>query len=269
MVGASLFLLAASDARAKEILRVSGTGAGLGTMRRLGAAFQERNPGVRVEVLPSVGTSGAFKAVADGALDIGLGARPPLPAERALGLSVVPYARTPFVLAAGPRSGIGGLTEAEAVRIYSGEMERWPGGERVRLVLRPRGDADTLILRDISPAMAAAVDAAMARQGMLVAPTNQRCHEFLLRTPGAVGPSTLAQILTEQVALEPLPWNGVPPTLENLASGAYPLEKKLYLVVRASPRPPVRRFLAFLASPEARVLIEQTGNLAVPLPPSE
>lgn len=263
---AGALLFAAPGVRAEGVLRVSGTGTALGTMRRLGAAFEMANPGARVEILPSVGSSGAYRAVADGALDVGISGRPPRPAERAGGVRTMAYARTPFVFAVGPRSDVKGITVDEAVRIYRGELQRWPDGERVRLVLRPRHDVDTIILRSISAEMSAAVDVALSREGMLVAATNQQCDEILLRTPGAIGPTSLTQVVVEGGVLVPLAWNGVPPTLENLASGAYPLEKTLYLVVRKSPEPAVRRFLGFLSSREARTLIERTGNIAVPLP---
>jgi len=42
--------------------------------------------------------------------------------------------------------------------------------------------------------------------------------------------------------------------------------RHLLLVVRAPPSPEVRRFLAFLASLAAARILEETGNLAVPLP---
>jgi ABC-type phosphate transport system substrate-binding protein len=61
----------------------------------------------------------------------------------------------------------------------------------------------------------------------------------------------------------------VAPTLENLASGAYPLRKTLYLVIKAPASAPVRRFVAFLASREARRILEQTGNAPLSLPPLE
>jgi phosphate transport system substrate-binding protein len=257
------------DARADEPLRASGTGSALGAMRRLAEAFARASPGDVLGVLPSLGSSGAIKAVAHGALDLGFLGRDLEPQEKALGLVALPYARTPFVFVAGPRSGVSGITDADAVRIYRGEVATWPGGERVRLILRPKMDADNILLRAISPAMAAAVDASFSHEGMLMAATNQECDEMAARTPGALAPSSLTQILAEREKLEPLAWNGVAPTLANLASGAYPLEKRLQIVVRASPRPAVRRFLAFLGSPRARKILEDTGNLPLALPPLE
>jgi phosphate transport system substrate-binding protein len=253
--------------RADDVLRATGTGTALGAMRRISAAFERENPGHRLQLLPSLGSSGALKAVADGAIDVALSGRALGADERARGIQEIPYARTPFVFAAGPRTEVTGITADEAARIYRGDMLHWPNGERVRLVLRPRSDVDSSLVAAISPEMAAALEVALARDGMLTAATNQDCHRVLARTPGSIGPSSLTQILTEDPALTPLAWNGVAPTLENLASGRYPLQKTLLLVVRSPPSPEVRRFLAFLASPAAARILEETGNLAVPLPP--
>lgn len=263
------FLLPAPGVGAQEVLRVGGTGSALGTMRRLSGAFESKNPGHRLAVLPSVGSTGAISAVANGALDVGLSARPIEPEERALGLTALPYARTPLLFAAGPRAGVREITTGELVRIYRGELKTWPNGERVRLVMRPRTDVDSALLRAISPEMAAAVDVAFTREGLLVAITNQECDEILARTPGAIGPSSLAEITIDEPSLVPLTLNGVAPTLPNLASGAYPLAKTLFAVSRASPSPPVRQFLEFLASPEARQILEQTGNLPLSPPPPD
>jgi phosphate transport system substrate-binding protein len=258
--------LAPTAPGADGVVRATGTGTALGAMRRLAPAFEKANPGHRLQLLPSLGSSGALKALADGAIDMALSGRPIKPDEQALGLVAVPYARTPFAFVVGPRAGVTGITAAEAARIYSGAQERWPNGERVRLVLRPRVDMDTGIVAAISAEMAAAVDVAMARDGMLMAATNQDCHEIVVQTPGSIGPSSLTQIMTEDPGLVPLTWNGVAPTLRNLASGQYPLQKTLFLAVRAPPTAAVRCFLSFLASPEAARILEATGNLPLPIP---
>lgn len=267
LLGVVLALPAGS--RAEELLRVSGTGTALGTMRRLGEAYAKANPASQIKVLTSVGSGGAFRAVAEGALELGISARPLKSEEYGLGLVALPYARTPFLFAAGPRSGATNLTPAEVVRIFRGEVTRWPNGERLRLVLRPRTDADTQILSAVSREIASAVEAAHGREGMLLAVTNQECNEILVRTPGALGLSSLAQVRTEGLQLALLSWNGVAPTVENLASGAYPLEKTLYLVIKAPAKAPIRRFVAFLASPAGRRILQEAGNLPLPLPPLE
>ena len=264
-MGALLFGPAPGAAR--ELLRVSGTGTALGTFRQLIPAFERVNPGVTVKLLPSVGSSGAIQAVAEGALDLGVSGRPLAPREQARGLVAMAYARTPFVFAAGPRVSATGLEAAQLVRIYRGEVTTWPDGERVRLVLRPRTDVDTVFIRAISPELDAAMEVALGREGLVLAATNQDCNEALARTPGSVGPTTLSQLLTESHSLRPLDWNGVTPTIVNLTSGAYPLGKTLWVVSRSVPPAAVTRFIAFLGSQEANRILERTGNLPVPPPP--
>ena len=261
---AAILLFACADVRAEQQLRISGTGTALGTLRLLAHAFEKGNPDLRVRVLPSVGSSGAISAVADGALDVAIAGRALRAPEKARGLVAIRYARTPFVLGVGPRAGVSGVTAEELARIYRGERTTWPSGERVRLILRPQTDVDDEILRAISPELASAVEAAHRREGLLVAVTNQECNEALARTPGSIGPTSLTQILTEEASIVPLAWNGVAPTVANIASGAYPLVKTLAAVVRAPPSPSVRRFLDFLGSPEARGILERTGNLPLP-----
>jgi phosphate transport system substrate-binding protein len=263
---AAALLASGTAARAEEVVRASGTGSALGSLRRLGAAFEEAHPGHRLRVLPSVGSSGALQAVAQGALDVGVSGRALRPAERALGLAVTPYARTPLVFAVGPRTRATGITTGEVVRILRGELRRWSGGELLRMVMRSAGDVDTQLLRAVSAEMAAAVDLALSREGALVADTNQECNALIARTPGAVGLSSLTQILTEDRPVTALAWNGVAPTLANLASGAYPLAKPLFVVTRASPPPPVRHFLSFLKSPRARAILEASGSVPVLAP---
>ncbi len=250
-----------------EPLRLSGTGSSLGALRLLAEAFEKANPGQAVRIFPSVGSSGAIKAVADGALDIGISGRPLHPAEQASGLLALPYARTPFVFAVGSRVGAPGITAVELARIYRGEASAWPDGERIRLVLRPRTDVDTLYVRSLSPELDAAMEVALGREGMLMAATNQDCNDALSHIPGSLGPSTLTQLLTENRPIRALAWNGVAPTLEHLASGAYPLSKPLLLVVRTGPSAAVRRFIAFLGTPVAAGILERTGNLPLALPP--
>ena len=177
------------------------------------------------------------------------------------------FARTPFAFVVNARTDVSGVTSEEIVRIYRGEATRWPNGERVRLVLRPASDADTQLLRSISPEMSLAVGVAQARPGMLMAITNNECNEMVERTSGAIGPTSLLQVRAEAHALRLLAWNGVRPDLEALASGKYPLAKPLFLVIRRSPPPAVRGFVEYLASPAAREILTSLGAQALPFPP--
>lgn len=60
-----------SSVLAGEEIKIGGAGSALGSMKMLGAAFEKKHPGVKVVVLPSLGSIGGIKAVSKGALDNG------------------------------------------------------------------------------------------------------------------------------------------------------------------------------------------------------
>jgi phosphate transport system substrate-binding protein len=51
------------------VITIGGTGAALGTMRVLTAEFGKSSPDIQIRIVPSLGSSGAVKAVLDGAID--------------------------------------------------------------------------------------------------------------------------------------------------------------------------------------------------------
>ena len=56
---------------AQSVVRVSGTGSGIGGMRLLGQAFMQANPAVRIEVQPALGSTGGISALMAGHIELG------------------------------------------------------------------------------------------------------------------------------------------------------------------------------------------------------
>lgn len=257
---AALGLLAVLPAQAAEELRIGGTGTSLGAMQRLGQAFTAARPDVHVTVLPSMGSGGGIKAAIAGQLQIGLSARPLSSAETAAGATATEYGRTPFVFATALRRPINGVTSAQLVEFYTGQVEQWPDGARVRLVMRPVGDADSELIKTLSPAMAQAKGLAEQRKGMAFAVTDQEAADSIEKIPGAIGTTTLAQIITEQRPLRALTLDGIVPDIRSIADGRYPLHKALYLVTGPQVTPATEAFIGFLRSPAGRDILRQTGH---------
>ena len=160
---------AADDAK----LKIGGTGTTLQTMRLLAAAFEKANPDVHVTVLSSLGSTGGIKAALADAIDVAVSARPLSDDERARGAIAIEYGRAPLVLAVAQATGATTITTAQLLEIYAGKPVLWPDGDQVRVVLRPAADVNTLILKGISPQMAAVITSAEKRPGMLFALTDQ------------------------------------------------------------------------------------------------
>ncbi len=258
-------LLAASALRAGDrtvTIRVGGTGCALGGIIAVARAFEEKNPGIRIKVLSSLGSGGGIKALFAGAVDIALSARPLTDAERTQGAEAIEYARTPLVFVTSKKMDNVALSLDEVAAIYRGDKQRWPDGTPIRVILRPETDADMMYLRALSPAMGEAVLHALQRGGMPVASTDQDNADLLGSIRGAFGACTIAQIESERRQLRPHTLDGVAPTLANLAAGTYPYSKTFFAIAwHASPAS--RRFLQFLRSPEGSAILRRTGHLVV------
>lgn len=243
-------------------VRIGGTGGALGTVRVLAEAYRRRDPAAAAALLllPNLGTSGGIAAVLEGAADIALAARPPTDAERVAGARHTPYARTPFAFATGAGGAVRAVALDDVVRIYAGELAKWPGGAPIRIVRRPARDSDTLTLEAVSPAMARAVAAAGRRPGLVTAGNDQDNADALEAVQGSFGAITLAQFLSEERRLALLALDGVEPTPAAVAAGRYPLAKTFCFVTRAEPAPAVAAFMAFVAGPEGGAVLAGLGQ---------
>jgi phosphate transport system substrate-binding protein len=260
---AVIVLLPFPSVAEEVILRIGGTGTSLGTMKVLAGAFEKSHPPIKVVVMPSLGSGGAIRAVSKGSLAVGLISRALTDEERHMSLSMTEYAKTPFVPVVQSNINITDVSTAELEKMYRGETQTWPNGERIRLVVRPQADADTTLMRKISPGMDRAIDIAWSRDGMLRATTDQDNTDMLEKTPGAFGFSTLTQMLTEKSRLKMLSLNGIRPSLSALAQGSYPLAKTLAMITVKDPSPPVRKFRDFVLSPEGLAILDKTGNIPI------
>jgi phosphate transport system substrate-binding protein len=246
----------------KETVRIGGTGSSTGIMQVLGDAYSRNNPGIRLTVIPGMGTTGSLAALAAGKLDIAFVPRPLKTEESTRGLAATEFARTPFVIAVKRDHPVSAITLDELARYYAAPNPTWPDGARVRVVMRPAEDSDSERLRAISPAIAAAVDQAMQRPGMIIAATDQDTADILQRTPGALSTLTLGLILAERRPLKALAIDGRKPSLAALESGSYPYAKTLYAFTAAGTGSAAKRFLAFAHSDAGTAILRQHGFLA-------
>lgn len=264
-IGALFVLALALGAQAAEPIRISGTGAAVGAMERLAAEFRKSHPQARFAPVEAIGSPGAVRAVLAGALDIAVISRPLKDSERAAGAQAIEYARTPFVIAVSVKLPVNAVSRTELARIYDGDLQTWPGGTRVRPVLRDPEDTDTLMVSSFAPEIGAAMQKALRRPGMLIANTDREAADIVERVVGAIAPSTLGLIQSEARALRVLALDGVTPSLETLESGAWPHHKRLYMASGAKGfTPQAARFVEFVGSPKGRALLRHTGHLVPP-----
>ena len=250
-----------TPAHAETVVRIGGTGSALGTIKLLAGAYERSHPGVRIQILPSLGITGGIKALLSGSLDLALASRPLTATEQHQGAVGVEYARSPFIFISNAKTSKKDLSSMELENIYAHPAAKWPDGSRIRLVLRPDKDLSTQIVRSISPAMDQAVTLAMARPGMIMGITDQEATDIITRTPGALGGSTLCEIISENRSVNILSFNGVQPSVKTIADKTYPLFKQFLIVTTAKSPSAARYFAEFIRSPAAAAILLKSGNL--------
>ncbi|MFA7404548.1 MAG: substrate-binding domain-containing protein [Pelobacteraceae bacterium] len=252
-----------ATATAETVITIGGTGSALGTMKQIVKEYENSHPGIRIRILPSLGSTAGIKAVLGGGIDLALASRPLTPSERQLGAVQVVYAKSPFVFITNLRVTKKDISTRELENIYHNPTARWADGSRIRLILRPEKDIDTTLIRHLSPAMDKAVTAAHARSGMILAVTDQESTDALARTPGALGSATLCEIISENRPVNVLSFNGVKPGSKTMADNSYPLVKSFYLVTTPKTPPEARQFAEFVRSPVAGRILTKTGSMVV------
>ena len=212
-VGATIATLLSGSIACADTLRIGGTGAALGGMSVLAEAYEARNPGSTIVVLPSLGSSGGIKALVAQAIDLSVSARPLKDKEIAAGAVAKVYARTQLVFATTRGTEATGVTTEQLEQIYTGTTTQWPDGGIIRLVMRPAAESDTRILRGLSAALDHAVGLALERPGLVSATNDQDNAEMLERLEGSLGMIAMGQIKTERRRLKVLMLDGQDPNL--------------------------------------------------------
>lgn len=259
---ASLWMAAVAGTALAEEVKIGGSGAPTLALEPVAQAFHKRHPDLRPVLISTLGTRGGLRAAAEGAIAVAVASRELSAGEAASGLVQTEFARTPFVFATSAKSKVTRITLKEVVDIYDGKTPTWADGTSLRLVLRPEGDSETMLLRSISEELRRASIAASKRPGMVMAITDGDAAESLEKIPGAFGTITLSQILGERRAIRPLVLDGVEPSVKNAMAGRYRLHKRFHLVVREPPGAAARAFVDFVRSPAAQALLSRTGHWA-------
>jgi phosphate transport system substrate-binding protein len=245
-----------------EVLRIGGAGAGLGTMKLLAEAFEKSHPGTKIIVVPSLGSAGGIKSLVHGQLDIALTVRALKADEQKPGIVSMEYARTPFIFAVNKNVKKNDITTRELELIYKRQQLKWPDGSQIRLVLRPKNDASTMIIQNISKGLEQALDELSTHPEMIMGVTDQEAADAIEKVPGSLGEVSLSQISTENISVKLLTFNGVKPTIDNLVKGNYKIFKPLNLVTNQNASSAiVKEFIQFISSANGRSILSKSGNL--------
>jgi phosphate transport system substrate-binding protein len=256
---AALSFALATAAQAESI-RAGGTGGATELLRQLLSKFASAES--PFEVVPSLGTTGGIRALADGKLDIAVSGRQLKEEEKARGLKSEFTVRTPHVLVTSYSKPVN-LKRSEVPSFYRNADAAWPDGTRIRIALRPKSDSENEALFESFPGMELALKELRTRPDLPIAATDQDNADWAEKSAASLVSTTYTQVKLEKRKLQLIKIDDVEPTLENLENGTYPIEKKLYFIVAENPKPQVAKFMEFLRSAAGAQALREAGVVAV------
>jgi phosphate transport system substrate-binding protein len=250
-----------SGRRNDGVIRITGSGSNLPTTRALASAFADDGR-PRPVVHPSIGSGGGIRALLDGVIDIALISRPLAGRERDLGLVAVPYARMPVVVAVNGDVPDREIPARDLVGIFGAQRRMWSDGSRIVVLQREQGDSSHGAVAAVVPGFAEANEAAYHDGRWRVLYHDTAMRDALVSTEGALGLHGSGD-LPDDGRFRALVIDGVEPSAENVASGAYPFTKELSFVTRGTPKGAAAELIDLAHSPRGQRIIIGLG--AVPL----
>lgn len=258
-VGAAALLAPWTASAAADVLRIGGTGGATALLMHLSKPFAQTT-GIAIEVIPSLGSGGAIKAVAAGALDVAITGRTLSAAELGSGLAEVASIRTPFVYATSHHGPVS-MSEGEIVGAFAVSAATWPDGAPIKLILRPRVEDDNGIAASLFPGMQAAADLARQRAELPVATTDQDNADLAESLNGSLIAATYTQITMEHRDLRLIAIEGVSPGIDAFESGRYRYTKVFRIIRSQQPSAVAEQFTRFLASDGGARALREAGCL--------
>jgi phosphate transport system substrate-binding protein len=159
------------------------------------------------------------------------------------------------------RLGIKALTGDQVRDIYSGKVKDWKqlgAKESMPIVVLDRHEDESakIILREFVLGPAASFKVTAESVNLYY---ESDMVDALQTTSGAIGYFSLGYAVSQQVPVTLLSLDGVEPTVANIESGTYPVVRPLGVVTRSGAPEPVRAFIKWITSDEARRIMVAKG----------
>ncbi len=251
----------ASTSTPRVTILIGGSATTTPILEILGKAFTARNPNVLVQFLPSSHTAGGIQGAAKGDIDLGALSRAFEEEEKNLGVLYTEFARDGLAFVTQKDIRFRDVSSDNLRAIYAGKITKWS-----KLGVAGVAD-DTMVVID-RPGHSSAKIVLMGPlfpKDMVFGPTlimierAPDANDALVKTPSAIGYTSLGAILMEKLPLNVLMVDGVAPDDESIRNGRYPYFRPMALAHRKDTKPEVAAFIAYIMGPEGRKIIGDNG----------
>ncbi len=255
LTASAVFFLLPNLASADEkrlVLTGSSTVAPL--VLEIGKRFEEKNPGIRVDVQ----SGGSSRGVADarsGKADIGMASRALVASEKDLfahtialdGIALIVHSSNPVKT----------LTTEQVKSVYTGKVTNWKqlGGndKAITVVNKAEGRSTLDLFLSHFKLQNSEIKASV------VIGDNQQGIKTVAGNPNAIGYVSIGTAEYEESNSTPirlLPMEGIAAKVEQVQSGSFPLSRPLNLITRTPPQGLAKRFIDFAQSAAVHDIIK-------------
>ncbi len=248
---------------AKGKISITGSTTVLPIAQALAEAYQALNAGADIQV--SGGGSGVGVQAAGGkTAEIGMSSRDVQDTEKAKypDLKIIPMARDGIVMIVHPSNDLSSLTLAQIKDIYTGKATSWKdvGGKAQPIVVIGRDSASGT--REFFNTKIMGTNATVST--MLEKNSNGGVKSSVAPNPGAIGYVGMGYVDATVKALNiSVNGTGIPPTVNNVVTGYYPLSRQLFYLTSGDATGLAKDFIDFTLSPDGQKIVEEQGFVAI------
>lgn len=256
-------ILSASAQAAEDKIVLTGSSTVAPLAAEIAKRFEEKHPGVRVDV-QSGGSSRGINDARTGLADIGMVSRALKDDEQ--DLKAFAIARDGVGIILNRENAVSALTDQQIIEIYTGKITDWSavGGKPSPITVVNKAEGRSTLELFLHHFKLNASDI----KAQVVIGENEQGIKTVAGNPGAIGYVSIGTAEYEAEAGTPiklLGMNGVAATVENVKNGTFPLARPLNLVTKTDPTGVVKAFIDFARSADVHGIVKE--QYFVPLGP--
>ena len=223
----------------------------------LGEAYEEKNPGVKIEVQGG-GSGASFEPVRSGIAQLGLVSRPLKDEEK--DVKAIEIAKDGIAIVVNKNNPVSDLTKEQIAKIYAGEITNWKelGGDdkKINVIAREAGSGTTgafedIIMKSANKEIAASVQRINQSEGI---------RATVAKSEEAIG---FFSLYLADESVKTLKVDGVNATEENVKNGTYPVSRPFNYTYKTEPSGLTKDFVDFTLSAEGQAIVKEEGLISV------
>ena len=252
----ALVLLGASFKGQKGSIDIAGGTAHIPVMKKAAQAIMAANGDIRITVAGG-GSGVGVQKVGEGLVQIGNTGRALKESEvTKYGLVSFPFAIDGVAVAVNPENTVTGLSKAQVKDIFAGKITNWKelGGKDAAISLYVREDGsgtrETFEER--------ALDKGTSARSANVVNSNGAMKTAIAQDPNAIGYVGIGHL---DSSIRGVTVDGMVPSQENAASGAYNITRLLYMNTKGEPTGLTALFIGYIYSEDGKAFISDSGYI--------